>query len=408
MANHPPFHEVSVYIEQDGTSKYRIQSDKLQEIGTQLRGRREFSIFHSIVLPLFVSVATIVFSSVFQYISWSNSVGVKYATDVAEKAERTYENSAAAIGTRHYAMLVFLPSLRDLIHAKANIAALRAMAQSNEVNDRNPLRAQANAQRRNPNAERSLAVAMARRNGAKRRGVVQARADATKRTPDIEHPLIRVMAHTSGDDEISLHKSVLDINQKRFASYYEQLKLWNENYDHQLSDIEYALDRPVFGQIDKNNSDFRIYRSKIAQIDCLNSLTEELQKQNLNPHSLKVRFAVIHNCFMVINNALGKQLNEAISNPVPALDKDTEATINEKLVGLLAMASEFRCYAHQRIDYYNRQKELAIFSPTYVRRWLTDATNAEALKHFEDAASRCAPTRNADVARAAPTSSSNN
>jgi hypothetical protein len=74
----------------------------------------------------------------------------------------------------------------------------------------------------------------------------------------------------------------------------------------------------------------------------------------------------------------------------------------------LAMANEFRCYAHQRIDYYNRQKELAIFSPTYVRRWLTDATKAEALKHFEDAAGRCAPTRNADVARAAPTSSSNN
>jgi hypothetical protein len=402
MADRPPFHEVSVYIEQDGASKYRIQSDKLEEIGMQLRGRREFSIFHSIVLPLFVSVATIVFSSVFQYISWSNSVGVKYATDVAEKAERTYENSAAAIGTRHYAMLVFLPSLRDLIHAKANIAALRAMAQSNEMNNGNFVDAQDSAQKRSPDAGRSLAGAMARRNGAKGGGVVQARADATKRTTDAEHPFIRVMAHTSGDDE--LHKSVMDINQKRFASYYEQLKLWNENYDHQLSDIEYALDRPVFGQIDKNNSDFRIYRSKIAQIDCLNSLTEELQKQNLNPHSLKVRFAVIHNCFMVINSALGKQLNEAMSNPVPALDKDTEAKIDEKLVGLLAMANEFRCYAHQRIDYYNRQKELAIFSPTYVWRWLADATKAEALKHFEDAASRCSPTRNADVARAAPTS----
>jgi hypothetical protein len=402
MADRPPFHEVSVYIEQDGASKYRIQSDKLEEIGMQLRGRREFSIFHSIVLPLFVSVATIVFSSVFQYISWSNSVGVKYATDVAEKAERTYENSAAAIGTRHYAMLVFLPSLRDLIHAKANIAALRAMAQSNEMNNGNFVDAQDSAQKRSPDAGRSLAGAMARRNGAKGSGVVQARSDATKRTTDAEHPFIRVMAHTSGDDE--LHKSVMDINQKRFASYYEQLKLWNENYDHQLSDIEYALDRPVFGQIDKNNSDFRIYRSKIAQIDCLNSLTEELQKQNLNPHSLKVRFAVIHNCFMVINSALGKQLNEAMSNPVPALDKDTEAKIDEKLVGLLAMANEFRCYAHQRIDYYNRQKELAIFSPTYVWRWLADATKAEALKHFEDAASRCSPTRNADVARAAPTS----
>ena len=86
MSNHPPFHEVSICIEQDGTNRYKIQSDKLQEIGTQLRGRREFSIFHSIVLPLIVSVATIVFSSIFQFISWSNSVGVKYATDVAEKA----------------------------------------------------------------------------------------------------------------------------------------------------------------------------------------------------------------------------------------------------------------------------------------------------------------------------------
>jgi len=199
MSNHPPFHEVSICIEQDGTNRYKIQSDKLQEIGTQLRGRREFSIFHSIVLPLIVSVATIVFSSIFQFISWSNSVGVKYATDVAEKAERTYEHSAAAIGTRHYAMLVFLPSLRDLIQAKANIAVLRDMAQSNEVKDRNPVRAQANAQKRDPDTERSLADAMARRNGAKGKGLVQAQAGAAKRASDAEHPLIsRHGAHWRG------------------------------------------------------------------------------------------------------------------------------------------------------------------------------------------------------------------
>jgi hypothetical protein len=404
MPTHPPFHEVSVYIEQDGTNKYKIQSNKLEEIGAQLRGRREFSIFHSIVLPLIVSVATIIFSSAFQYISWFNSVGLKNATDVADKAERTYENSAAAIGTRHYAMLVFLPSLRDLIHAKANTAVLRAMAKTNEMKDRGLVRAQANAKKRNSDAERSLAGAMARSNGAKGRGAVQAQADATKRTPDTEHPLISAIAHRTGDDEISLHKSVLDIKQKRFASYYEQLKLWNENYDHQLSDIEYALDRPVFGQVDKNNGDFRINRTKITQIDCSNSLTEELQKQNLNPHSLKIRFAVIHNCFMLINSDLDGQLTEAISKPTPTLDKDTESKIKDKLIALLAMANEFRCYAHQRIDYYNSQKELAIFSFTYVWRLLNDATRTEALKHFEDAASRCAPTRNADFARAAPTS----
>ena len=67
------------------------------------------------------------------------------------------------------------------------------------------------------------------------------------------------------------------------------------------------------------------------------------------------------------------------------------------------MENEFRCYAHQRIDYYNGQKELAIFSLTHVWRSLTDATKREALKHFEDTASRCALTGNPDFARAAPT-----
>jgi len=178
MPNSPPFQEVSVYIEQDGTNKFKIQSDKLEEIGAKLRGQRKFSIFNSIILPLIVSVATIIFSSAFQYISWFNSVGVKYATDVADKAERAYQNSAAAIGTRHYAMLVFLPSLRDLIHAKANIAVL-ALAKSNEMKDRSLIRAQGNAKN-----ERSLVGAMARSNGAKGRGVGQAQVDATKRTPD--------------------------------------------------------------------------------------------------------------------------------------------------------------------------------------------------------------------------------
>jgi hypothetical protein len=398
MPNSPPLQEVSVYVEQDGTNKFRIQSDKLEEIGTQLRGRRKFSIFHSIVLPLIVSVATIVFSSAFQYISWFNSVGVKYATDVADKAERAYQNSAAAIGTRHYAMLVFLPSLRDLIHAKANIAVL-AQAKSNEMKDRGLIRAQGNAK-----DEGSLAGAMARSNGGKGRGVVRAQADATKRPPDTERPLIGAMASSGGDDEISLHKSELDNQQKRFTSYYEQLKLWNENYDHRLSDIEYALDRPVYWQIDKNNGDFRISRSKITQVNCLNSPTEELPKHSLNPHSLKVRFAVINHCFMLISSALDRQKMEALSKPMPTLDKDTESKIKYQLTELLAMANEFRCYAHQRIDYYNSQKELAIFSLTYVRRWLTDATRTEALQHFKDAARRCAPPRNADVARAAPTS----
>jgi hypothetical protein len=111
-------------------------------------------------------------------------------------------------------------------------------------------------------------------------------------------------AEDKKDNEILLHKSALDIKQKRFATYYEQLKLWNENYDHLLSEIEYALDRPVFGQADKKNEDFRISRAKIGQMDCLNyAFSQELEKLYPHAHSLKLRFAAIHNCFMNINHA---------------------------------------------------------------------------------------------------------
>ena len=355
----------------------RIQSDQLEQIGAQLRGRREFSIFQSIILPLIVSVATIVLSSAFQYVSWFNSVGVKDATDVADKAARTYETSAAAIGTRHYATVVFLPSLKHLVQAKAD-AELSARARAASLD------------------ARAQAIAAPSAGGQGKRtkdnDLAGALANA-KRSPEADRVLLSAVtpsAEDKKDNDISLHKSALDTKQKRFASYYEQLKLWNENYDHLLSEIEYALDRPVFGQADKKNEDFRIYRAKIRQIDCLNySFSEELEKLHLNAHSLKLRFAVIHNCFMIINNALNKQMNEAISKTLPSFDEPTESQIADKLNALLAMSNEFRCYAHQRIDYYNAQKERAIFSASYVWRWLNDATTTAALKHFDDTAGKC-------------------
>src|SRR5205814_3083203 len=58
MPDNRPVDKAYIYIEQEETNKFKIQSDQLQEIGAQLRGRREFSIFNSIILPLIVSVAT--------------------------------------------------------------------------------------------------------------------------------------------------------------------------------------------------------------------------------------------------------------------------------------------------------------------------------------------------------------
>src|SRR6185312_10490807 len=343
---------------------------QLEQIGAQLRGRREFSIFQSIILPLIVSVVTIILSSAFQYVSWFNSVGLKDATDVADKAARTYETSAAAIGTRHYATVVFLPSLKHLVQAKADAESARARAAS-------LLKARAEVV--------VTPGAGGQGKGTKDKDLAAALASA-KRSPEADRALLSAVtqgAEDKKDNDVSLHKSALETKQKRFASYYEQLKLWNENYDHLLSEIEYALDRPVFGQADKRNENFRISRGRIREIDCLNySFSEELEKQHLNAHSLKLRFAVIHNCFMIINDALYKQLNEAISKTVPSFDEPTETQISEKLGALLAMANEFRCYAHQRIDFYNAQKELAIFSPSYLWRWLTDASKTAAQKHF--------------------------
>ena len=74
---------VSVYVEQDGANKFKIQSDQLEQIGAQLRGPREFSIFQSITLPIIVTLATLIFTSLFQYVSWYNSVNLQNATDVA-------------------------------------------------------------------------------------------------------------------------------------------------------------------------------------------------------------------------------------------------------------------------------------------------------------------------------------
>jgi hypothetical protein len=404
VSNNPTFHEVSVYIEPAGANKFKIQSDQLEQIGAQLRGRHEFSIFNSIILPLIVSVVTVLITSGLQFVSWFNDVRVKEAADVADKAARSYEHAAAAIGTRHYAMLVFLPSLRDLVHAKANANA--ALAQAKEFRNRQEsdaegsllgqIKAIKSKELVYPQPSVPKQVLETKRSLPPQITKTKANDDPVhpqKRAADAERSPLKAMAQSTElttDQEISLHKYDLEIKQKRFASYYEQLKLWNENYDRVLSDIEYSLDRPVFAQANKEDQDFRVSRTKFREINCLNmSIAEELKKLNLNPHSLKFRFAGLNDCFVKVHNELDKTLTVAKSEFKPTLSEGTESEIYKKFESLLMMGNEFRCYAHQRIDYYERQKQLAIVSPTFVARKLTDAAKAEAQRHFEDASSRC-------------------
>src|SRR3954452_699679 len=194
MPNDSPAHDVSVRIEQEGANSFRIQSDQLEQIGAQLRGRREFSIFQSIILPLIVSVATIILSSAFQYVSWFNSVGLKDATDVADKAARTYETSAAAIGTRHYATVVSLPSLKHLVQAKADAEqSARARAASLKARAEVIVTPGAGGQGKGTRSK-DLAAALA----------------SAKRSPEADRALLNVVtqgAEDKKDNDVSLHKS---------------------------------------------------------------------------------------------------------------------------------------------------------------------------------------------------------
>jgi hypothetical protein len=118
VRNINPPQDVTVYFERDGEGKFRLNSSQLELIGSQLRGKPRFSVFNSIVLPVIVSVATVLFTGCFQYVSWTNSVRLQNASDRVTKATGTYERAASAIGKRYYATFLFVPSIRDTINNK--------------------------------------------------------------------------------------------------------------------------------------------------------------------------------------------------------------------------------------------------------------------------------------------------
>ena len=53
-----------------------------------------------------------------QYVSWLNSVQLQKATDTATAATSVYNEAAAGIGQRHYATLMFIPAVSDLVNRK--------------------------------------------------------------------------------------------------------------------------------------------------------------------------------------------------------------------------------------------------------------------------------------------------
>ncbi len=331
----PPFREVSIYIQQEGENKFKIQSDQLEQIGAQLRGRRQFSIFQSIILPLIVGGS--IFTYLLQYVSWSNAVAVQNATEIATNAARTYKEVAAAMSTRQYAMFVFFTSLRALL---------------NEGHSK-----EASVEKRKPDAEKKPQPSTVDASTS---------AASTEETTDFEF----------------LHKLELNIKQQRFASYYEQIKLWQENYDRLLSEIEITLDRPVFLPADERDG-FIIYYDFFRRINCSESTTEELKRLNFNPQSLKVRFEAINRCFMDLSFLLDQQLTARSTTEVD------ETKFMAIFFALRSHLNGFRCYALRRLDYYNREKQLSIFFVAWSPFTQTEMMRAR--EHLKDIDNRCDP-----------------
>jgi hypothetical protein len=354
--------DVLVFIERDGTETLKIRSDQLEQIGHKLRG---FSVFNSIILPLVVSAATVFFTGLFQYISWTNSVRLQEATDIANRAMKSSEEVTAAIGERYYATYTFMAALRELV-----------------------------AQNFNPETPTPTVRRSSETTGSAGGDVVE---------PEYSRPTVGLNA----GQLTSLSKLNLNLNEQRFEAYYKQIKKWNESIDTLLTEVDYTLDRPIFmlansdqkGNQKGAHKSMADYYQKMKEIDCAAPLTNELIRVNLDTDSLRLRLVGINYCFMKLNAIL----REHTRTKALAIDwtDDYHQKLEDRLTDITTMATQLHCYALHRVDYYNNMKEQSIISPFSIWRWLTDGQKEDAQKHFKETAILCDPETRRPQARAA-------
>jgi len=294
-------------------------------------------------VSVFVSAVTVFFTGLFQYISWTNEVRLREATDVAAKAMSASEKIAAAINQRRYATLTLIDPLRELVLENSNELARRdAMAEL----------ASLGATTGSPPA-----------------------ASPGQHSPG-QHSKLAAYEEERGKD--------------RFDAYYERLTEWNEKVGQFATDLDYALDRPIFvlayGAAPGGHEGINDYYNALEKIDCLSSLPKELEKKGLDSRRLKLRLAGIHYCFMQLNGLLGakKYGMNGLSWDDPFHDK-----LKERLNYIDHMGNELRCYALHRVDYYNSLKAKAIISPGSIWTRLFGGQKERAEEQFEKAAAYC-------------------
>jgi hypothetical protein len=133
------------------------------------------------------------------------------------------------------------------------------------------------------------------------------------------------------------------------------------------------------------------YYPKMKEIDCSEPLTRELAKLKLDIDRLGIRLVGINYCLMRLNASLHEHTRAHIKS-INWTD-DYHRQLEDRLSDIATMATQLRCYALHRVDYYNNLKEQSIISPYLVWKWLTNGWKKDAQKHFRDTAMLCDPER---------------
>jgi hypothetical protein len=109
----------------DGDRRFTVRTGDLADIAAQVRGKKPFSVFNSIVLPIMISVLTVLGTTLvgqtIQYVSWRNSTRLQDAIDHATRAREAYERASKAVGERIYSTTLFVDAVRELANRAEDV-----------------------------------------------------------------------------------------------------------------------------------------------------------------------------------------------------------------------------------------------------------------------------------------------
>jgi hypothetical protein len=185
--------------------------------------------------------------------------------------------------------------------------------------------------------------------------------------------------------EVGLSKSAFDLDRQRVTSYYQMLTNWNDTYDRLITDVDYSIDRPIFRQAGMAV----ISSTETDKADCKHSLTEQVTKIGLDPHSLKAQFAVIAHCLGAIHTGFSAEKDTAILVRRATISAQVKDKYNHSLDNTWSMANDFRCYALRRIQFYNAEKEFTIINLRSIVERFANPWKKRATDHLSEDADKC-------------------